>query len=158
MEDFKFSPAFVDDLSFGKEGQEKQILTVSLVVAGNVEADTIDDLICSGFGTTGQARRAYWGDNGDPRFPVLEPMKIQRVFKGITVEMLEMTVEDSSISKCKFTPRNNHTAFLEMKVKLTNPPHKVVGLLSEMLKSNINMDFSMPQSDIFDDNEGESAL
>ena len=148
-------PVEILHLNTRKEGEERDRLAIDVKVQATVDAEFIDELICGGVLSSGDALRAFWTENehGEPRFLMLDEIKVHREVKGVNVELFSRGMYGCKISKFKFLPCAGHTARLTFSIQLHEPPGQVVELLASMLALEVPLKMSVPQGDLFGDAE-----
>lgn len=143
-------------LNTRKEGEEREKLAIDVKVQTKVDADFIDELICGGTVTKGDAHKAFWteNDHGEPRFLSIDEMKILRDIKSVSVTLFEREILGCKVGKFKFRPCAGHTASLTFSIQMYEPPGQIVELLASMLALEVPLKMSVPQGDFF---TGENA-
>lgn len=145
-------------INLRKEGPgDVQEPAMDLKFTGKVEASLIDAMMCGEDEMKGEAERAFWREDGSPRFMGMGDVKFQRQIEHANAVIDGIQVRDVKVKNFSFSATESHTGYLTFSISSNEPPGKALATFAEMLHENAMVVITVPQGDLFADGDPKDA-
>lgn len=147
-------------INLRKEGPEAtKEPAMDLKFTGKVPADLIDGLVCGEDDRTGEAKAAFWREDGAARF-FFGDIKFFRQIEHANAVLDGIEILDVKVKSFSFSPSDKFEGYLTFSISSNEPPGRTLGTFAEQLQENMKVTITVPQGDLFaggDDDPRDAA-